>query len=69
MSLAAGPVTWIKADRPTFDLVGLIVGSIGLTLVLAVIALALGLLLGLAIIHRRRNEPGWAEQVSLKLGG
>jgi len=66
--IAAAPVTWIKVDKPTFDLVGLLVGSIGLTLVLAAVALGLGLLLGLAIIHRRRNEPGWADQVSLKLG-
>jgi hypothetical protein len=66
--IAAAPVTWIKVDKPTFDLVGLLVGSIGLTLVLAAVALSLGLLLGLAIIHRRRHEPGWADQVSLKLG-
>lgn len=68
MILGAAPVTWIKVDKPTFDLVGLLVGSIGLTLVLAAVALALGVLLGLAIIHRRRREPRWADQVSLNLG-
>jgi ABC-type amino acid transport system permease subunit len=66
--IAAAPVTWIKVDKPTFDLVGLLVGSIGLTLVLAAVALALGLLLGLAIIHRRRNEPPWADRCGLDLG-
>jgi hypothetical protein len=65
--IAAAPITWIKVDKPAFDLVGLIVGSIGLTLVLAAITLGLGLLLGLAIIHRRHHQPRWADQVSLKL--
>jgi len=60
-------VTWIKVQKPTFDLVGLILGSLGLTAILAGIALTLGLLLGLAIIRRRRSEPEWAARLSLKL--
>jgi hypothetical protein len=65
--IASAPVTWIKVDRPTFDLVGLVLGSIGLAAVLAALALGLGLLLGVFIIHRRRNEPGWADRCSLRL--
>lgn len=56
---AAETVTWIKVDRPTFDLVGLILSSLGLTAVLAGLALALGILLGLAFIRRRADKaPG-----------
>ena len=60
-------VIWVPVQKPTFDLVGLILGSLGLTVVLAGIAFTLGLLLGLAIIRRRRAEPDWTTRLSLKL--
>jgi hypothetical protein len=49
-------VTWIKVNKPTFDIVGLILKSLGATSVLALGALALGVLLGLYMIRRRRAQ-------------
>ncbi len=46
-------VTWIKVEKPHLDLVGLILNSLGATLVLAVAALAAGALLGILLIRRR----------------
>jgi hypothetical protein len=51
----AGPaVTWIKVDKPTFDLVGLVLSSLKLTGLLLFVASGLGVILGLSLILRRR---------------
>jgi ABC-type phosphate transport system permease subunit len=64
-------VTWIRVEKPTFDLVGLILGSLKLTGFVVLIALALGIGLGLALILRRRSRPPRSvlEPVSLHLDG
>jgi ABC-type spermidine/putrescine transport system permease subunit II len=53
-----GSVTWIRVERPVFDLVGVLVSSLSLAVILAGIALVLGSLAGLAIIRHRRNTDG-----------
>jgi len=61
-------VTWIKVERPTFDLVGVIVSSFELTGVLLLAALTIGGLLGLSLILRRRRAgPPPLDAVSLHL--
>jgi hypothetical protein len=50
-------VTWIKVEKPTFDLVGVVLGSFKLTGVLLVFAVALGLAFGAALIYARRRSP------------
>jgi ABC-type spermidine/putrescine transport system permease subunit II len=52
-----GTVTWIKVERPVFDLAGVLVSSLSLTVILAGIALFFGVLAGLAIIRYRRRHP------------
>lgn len=53
-----GSVTWIRVERPVFDLAGILVSSLSLTLLLAGGALFLGLAVGLATIRRRRHTGG-----------
>lgn len=64
MILAAQGITWIKVEKPTFDLVGLILGALTLTGVLAACAFVLGVILGVAFIRRRTRRP---QPTSLRL--
>jgi hypothetical protein len=68
--LTAGPaVTWIKVEKPTLDLVGVVLGSFHLAGVLLAVAFALGVLIGIALIlSRRRPLPPPLDEVSLHLG-
>ena len=62
------PVTWIKVEKPVFDLVGVVLNSLGLAAICAGTAFALGTVLGLAFIARRRRQSDeWSETVSLHL--
>jgi hypothetical protein len=54
-------VTWIKVQKPALDLVGLILGSLLATALLALLAVLLGALGVLGLIRRRArsgSEPG-----------
>ena len=52
-------VVWIKVAKPTFDLVGVLMSSLGLTTILVGVAVFLGIVFGLSLIIRRRREaPG-----------
>jgi hypothetical protein len=51
-----GPaVTWIKVEKPTFDLVGVVLGSFKIAGFLLVLALVLGVVFGAALILTRRR--------------
>jgi hypothetical protein len=49
-------VIWIKVTKPTFDLVGVLLSSLGLTTILVGVAVILGIVFGLSLIIRRRRE-------------
>jgi hypothetical protein len=67
MTLAQA-VTWIKVEKPSFDLVGVILGSFKLAGVIVIVALLLGVVLGAALIlSRRRPSPTPLDGVSLHL--
>jgi ABC-type spermidine/putrescine transport system permease subunit II len=70
MLTALGPaVTWIKVEKPTFDLVGVVLGSFRLAGFLLLVAVALGVLFGAALIRsRRRSQLPPLDEVSLHLG-
>jgi hypothetical protein len=66
--LAVETITWIKVDRPVFDLVGVVLSSLGLAGICAGVALGLGIALGIGFILRRRRAPqGFADRLSLHL--
>ena len=61
-------VTWIKVEKPVFDLVGVVLSSLGLAALCAAVAFALGAALGVGFIVRRRRQAGsWADGISLRL--
>jgi len=61
-------VTWIKVQKPVFDLTGVVLGSFQLAGALLVLALTLGLLFGAALVRsRRRARQTPIEAVSLRL--
>ena len=62
--LAQQNVTWVKVQKPVFDLVGVVLYSLGLAALCAIIALVLGSALGIVFIVRRRRHPqdSWNER-------
>ena len=61
---AVETITWIKVQKPTFNLIGVIVGALAVTGVLVLCAVVLGVLLGIiTIIRRQRRSPGADEQM------
>jgi hypothetical protein len=61
-------VTWIQVPKPTFDLVGVVLSSLGLAGMLAVVALVLGTVFGVSLILRHRQQTGSPlDALSLKL--
>ena len=68
MTSIAPAVTWIKVEKPTFDLVGVVLGSFRLAGFLLLAAFVLGLVFGAALIRsRRRALPPPLDDVSLHL--
>jgi hypothetical protein len=62
-------VTWVKVEKPTFDLVGVVLGSFQLAGILLALALVLGLVFGGSLIFaRRRSVRAPLDDVSLHLG-
>jgi len=48
-------ITWVKVEKPTFDLVGVVLGSFKLAGFMLVAAFVLGVLGGLLFVFRRRR--------------
>jgi hypothetical protein len=65
LPLAAPSVTWIKVQKPVFDLVGVVLSSFALAGVCVLAALALGAVLGLGFILRARRLPSSSSWVVL----
>jgi hypothetical protein len=61
--LAAPSITWVKVQKPVFDLVGVVLGSFALAGACVLVALAFGIALGLGFILHRRRVPArsWAD--------
>ncbi len=65
--MLAERVTWVKVDRPTFDLAGVLISSLSLAGICAGIAFGLGALLGATLIFRSRQSGLGGSAVSLHL--
>src|SRR5262249_60867498 len=53
-----GDITWVKVEKPVFDLVGVVLSSFKLAGLVAGVALVLGAPLGLSFPLPRRALPG-----------
>jgi len=57
LSLQEPVITWVKVEKDTFDLVGVVLGSFKLAGALLAGALLLGVLGGVLFVLRRRRVP------------
>jgi hypothetical protein len=59
LATPADPIIWIRVERPTFDLAGVILSSLGITGICVGVALCLGTLFGsyLILSGKRRQPP------------
>ena len=61
-------ITWVRVEKPVLDLVGIVLGSLGLAGLLAAGASLLGVLLGCLLIRRgERLEAPPSDAVALHL--
>jgi hypothetical protein len=50
------PVTWIRVEKPVFDLPGVILSSLGIAGLCALVAIVLGSVWGAILIRRSRRR-------------
>lgn len=67
LPLLAETVTWIKVQKPTFDLVGVVLSSFGIAGICAGVALVLGIALGIVFVRRTRERTAFDRHVALHL--
>jgi len=60
-------VIWIRLEKPTFDLIGVILSSLGITGICVGVALALGACWGLVLIRRGRQRTPFQPEFGLGL--
>jgi hypothetical protein len=61
-------VIWVPVQKPTFDLVGVVLSSFGIAGICCAVALVLGTALGLCLIRRaRRQTDPLAGRTTLRL--
>lgn len=67
MNSALPGVTWIRFEKPTFDLVGVVLSSFGITGLCVAVAVTLGVCWGLVLIYRGRSRTPFEPEISLDL--
>jgi hypothetical protein len=60
-------VIWIRLEKPTFDLIGVILSSFGITGICIGIAAVLGGCWGFVLIRRGRSRIPFEAETSLRL--
>jgi hypothetical protein len=67
VSSSPANVIWIRLEKPTFDLIGVVLSSFGITGICVGVALALGACWGLVLIRRGRQRTPFHSDVALGL--
>jgi hypothetical protein len=49
-------ITWIKVEKPVFDLVGVVLGSFKLVGAMLVAAVVIGVVIGVVLVFARRRR-------------
>jgi len=60
-------VIWLRLEKPSFDLIGVILSSLGITGICVGIALTLGGCFGLLLIRRGRDRVRFEPELGLGL--
>jgi hypothetical protein len=60
-------VIWIRLEKPSFDLIGVILSSLGFTGICVGVAIALGSCWGLLLIRRGRSRVRFEPDIALGL--
>lgn len=55
--IASSQVTWIRVEKPVFDLAGILVSSLGITGICVAVALLLGAAWGAWLVRRNTRRP------------
>lgn len=67
MSTPFSSVLWIRVEKPTFDLIGVVLSSFGITAICAGVALAFGACWGVVLIRRSRERVPFESELALGL--
>lgn len=60
-------VLWIRVEKPTFDLIGVVLASFGITALCVGVALAFGVCWGIVLIRRSRERVPFEPELALGL--
>jgi hypothetical protein len=67
VSSSPANVIWIRLEKPTFDLIGVLLSSFGITGICVGVAIALGACWGFVLIRRGRQRTPFQSDVALGL--
>jgi hypothetical protein len=67
MSNPFSNVLWIRVEKPTFDLIGVVLASFGIAAICIGVALAFGACWGIVLIRRNRGRVPFEPEVTLGL--
>lgn len=67
--IASSQVTWVRVEKPVFDLAGILVSSLGITGICIAVAVSLGAAWGAWLVRRsaRRPVPGPDADLTLRV--
>ena len=67
MNIPFSDVIWIRLEKPTFDVIGVVLASFGITAICVGVALTLGACFGIVLIRRGRERVPFEPELGLGL--